>query len=83
MVVLSRTSRNHNLSMGIHEPEHFPQNLSILNEEKQPSNKEKSIRIQMDAPGLKEIKDLCTLCNECLPCPENIKFQRYYVFETC
>ena len=59
------------LSMGIHEPEHFPQNLSILNEEKQPSNKEKSIRIQMDA-RLNEIKDLCTLCNECLPCPENI-----------
>ena len=59
------------LSMGIHEPEHFPQNLSILNEEKQPSNKEKSIRIQMDV-RLNEIKDLCTLCNECLPCPENI-----------
>ena len=59
------------LSMGIHEPEHFPQNLSILNEEKQSSNKEKSIRIQMDV-RLNEIKDLCTLCNECLPCPEEI-----------
>ena len=59
------------LSMGIHEPEHFPQNLSILNEEKQPSNKEKSIRIQMEV-RLNEIKDLCTLCNECLPCPEEI-----------
>ena len=59
------------LSMGMHEPEHFPQNLSILNEGKNFSDQEKNIRIQMDVQ-LNEIKDLCTLCNECLPCPEEI-----------
>ncbi|MBC8283008.1 MAG: aldo/keto reductase [Nitrospinae bacterium] len=59
------------LSMGMHEPEHFQQNLSVLNEDKTFSDKEKNILKKMDA-RLNEVTDLCTLCNECLPCPEEI-----------
>jgi len=59
------------LSMGIHEPEHFPQNLSILNEEQIYVDQEQKIRGQMDG-RLNEVVELCTLCNECLPCPEKI-----------
>ncbi len=57
------------LSMGIHEPEHFRQNLSILNDEGSSAMSETLAR--MDAP-LSEISGLCTLCAECLPCPEEI-----------
>ena len=59
------------LSMGIHEPEHFPQNLSILNEEQIYVDQEQKIRGQMDG-RLNEVVEICTLCNECLPCPEKI-----------
>ena len=59
------------LSMGIHELEHFPQNLSILSEEKIYTDKEQKIRGQMDG-RLNEVAELCTICNECLPCPEEI-----------
>jgi uncharacterized protein len=59
------------LSMGIHEPEHFSQNLSILKEEDYSSPVTRKIQAQMDEP-LSEISDLCTLCEECLPCPEEI-----------
>ena len=57
--------------MGIHELEHFPQNLSILSEEKIYTDKEQKIRGQMDG-RLNEVAELCTICNECLPCPEEI-----------
>jgi len=57
------------LSLGMHAPEHFPQNLSIISEAK--SDKEQKIRLQMD-DRLNEVPDLCTLCNDCLPCPEEI-----------
>jgi predicted aldo/keto reductase-like oxidoreductase len=56
------------LSMGIHEPEHFVQNLSILNGEDYTSH---AIQEKMDVP-LSKISSLCTLCAECLPCPEEI-----------
>jgi predicted aldo/keto reductase-like oxidoreductase len=59
------------LSMGIHELEHFSQNLSILSEEKIYTDKEQKIRGQMDG-RLNEVAELCTICNECLPCPEEI-----------
>ena len=59
------------LSMGIHELEHFSQNLSILNEEQIYVDKEQKIRGQMDG-RLNEVAELCTICNECLPCPEEI-----------
>ena len=59
------------LSMGIHEPEHFPQNLSILNGEDYTSQASRAIQEKMDAP-LSKISSLCTLCAECLPCPEEI-----------
>lgn len=59
------------LSMGMHEPEHFPQNLSILNKETASADEAKHIQTQMDA-RLNNIFGLCTLCNECLPCPEEI-----------
>jgi len=57
------------LSMGIHEPEHFSQNLSILNDENYSAIS--ATQAKMDAP-LAEISGLCTLCAECLPCPEEI-----------
>lgn len=57
------------LSMGIHEPEHFPQNLSILNGEDYSAIHQTQAR--MDAP-LSQVSGFCTLCAECLPCPEEI-----------
>jgi hypothetical protein len=59
------------LSMGIHEPRHFPQNLAILNGGDYSSPPMGAIRKKMDAP-LSGISELCTLCAECLPCPEDI-----------
>jgi predicted aldo/keto reductase-like oxidoreductase len=59
------------LSMGIHEIDQFSQNLGILNGEDYFSVEDQPIKTRMDAP-LAEITGLCTLCNECLPCPEDI-----------
>ena len=59
------------LSMGMHEPKHFSQNLTILNGENYLNSGLSKVKNAMDAP-LEKITDLCTLCNECLPCPENI-----------
>lgn len=59
------------LSLGMHAPDHFPQNLSIIGETKISSDKEQRIRLKMDGQ-LNEVADLCTLCNECLPCSEEI-----------
>ena len=59
------------LSMGIHEPEHFAQNLSILNEEDYASPAMLDIQAKMDI-SLSNSSSLCTLCEECLPCPEKI-----------
>ena len=59
------------LSMGMHEPKHFSQNLAILNEGNYFNSDLSKVKSAMDAP-LEKITDLCTLCNECLPCPENI-----------
>ena len=59
------------LSMGIHEPEHFPQNLSILSDEQNNAETEQNVRVEMDG-RLNAVAELCTLCNECLPCPEGI-----------
>ena len=59
------------LSMGIHEPKHFSQNLTILNGGNYLNNGLSKVKNAMDTP-LEKITDLCTLCNECLPCPESI-----------
>jgi uncharacterized protein len=59
------------LSMGMHEPKHFSQNLAILNKENYLNSDFTQTKVAMDAP-LAKISGLCTLCNECLPCPENI-----------
>ncbi len=59
------------LSMGMHEPEHFPQNLSILGNKQNFPEVEKKVRLNMDV-SLAGVAELCTLCNECLPCPEEI-----------
>ncbi|MBI4383342.1 MAG: aldo/keto reductase [Nitrospinae bacterium] len=59
------------LSMGMHAPEHFEQNLKILNGGPYPHEKDKPIKTRMDAP-LNLVPGLCTLCGECLPCPEDI-----------
>ena len=59
------------LSMGMHEPEHFAQNLALLNQKNYLNPEFSKIKQKMDAP-LEKISSLCTLCNKCLPCPENI-----------
>ena len=59
------------LSMGIHEPKHFPQNLAILNRGNYSNSELSKVKAEMDTP-LAKISSLCTLCNKCLPCPENI-----------
>ena len=59
------------LSMGMHEPKHFHQNLAALNRENYSSIELSKVKAEMDAP-LTKIPGLCTLCHECLPCPENI-----------
>ena len=59
------------LSMGIHEPKHFPQNLAILNRGNYSNTELTKVKAEMDTP-LAKISSLCTLCNQCLPCPENI-----------
>ena len=59
------------LSMGIHEPKHFPQNLAILNRGNYSNSELSKVKAEMDAP-LTKVSGLCSLCHECLPCPENI-----------
>ena len=59
------------LSMGMHEPEHFAQNLGILNGEHYLSGGEAVIKSKMDA-SLNAVSSRCTLCSECLSCPEDI-----------
>jgi predicted aldo/keto reductase-like oxidoreductase len=59
------------LSMGMHAPEHFPQNLEILSNETYFSPADAEIKTKMDA-SLAEVSGLCTLCDQCLPCPEDI-----------
>ncbi len=59
------------LSMGMHEPAHFAQNLAILNEEGYFTQDEVPVKQRMDAAG-SGVTGRCTLCHECLPCPENI-----------
>jgi predicted aldo/keto reductase-like oxidoreductase len=59
------------LTMGMHEPDHFQQNLAILNNKEYFSAEDQKIKTRMDAP-LNSLPGLCTLCNECLPCPEDI-----------
>ncbi|MBT5029533.1 MAG: aldo/keto reductase [Nitrospinaceae bacterium] len=57
------------LSMGMHEPEHFTQNLSILNNLS--SSVFQEAHKKMDAP-IASLADVCTFCAECLPCSEDI-----------
>jgi len=59
------------LSMGMHETKHFSQNLAILNQDNCSNQVFSNIKNEMDAP-LAKISNLCTLCDQCLPCPENI-----------
>ena len=59
------------LSMGMHEPKHFDQNLAILSGEKYFSPGDLAIKQGMDVP-LQTMTNRCTLCSECLPCPEKI-----------
>jgi uncharacterized protein len=59
------------LSMGMHEPKHFSQNLAILNQNNYSNKVFYKVKKEMDAP-LVNISNLCTLCDQCLPCPENI-----------
>lgn len=60
------------LSMGIHEIDQFEQNLSILTGKNYAKDDEYlSVKKSMDNP-LDNLSQRCTLCDQCLPCPENI-----------
>ncbi|GJL77203.1 MAG: oxidoreductase [Nitrospinaceae bacterium] len=59
------------LSMGMHQPEHFSQNLAILNDETYFSSADETKKTEMDS-FLSSTADRCTLCDQCLPCPEDI-----------
>ncbi len=59
------------LSMGMHAPAHFAQNLAILNGETYFTDSEIPIKQRMDAAGA-GVSERCTGCHECLPCPEDI-----------
>ena len=68
------------LSMGMHEPEHFPQNLSLLSGGNYDGKQQVEIKKRLDAP-LEAFFDRCTLCSECLPCPENINIPEVLRFQ--
>ena len=59
------------LTLGMHAPEHFDQNLAILNGGTYFSREDAVIDTRMDGAST-AIPDFCTYCSECLPCPENI-----------
>jgi predicted aldo/keto reductase-like oxidoreductase len=59
------------LTLGMHAPEHFDQNLAMLNDGEYFSHEDEAIYDRMeDAEAT--ISGFCTYCSECLPCPENI-----------
>ncbi len=55
----------------MHEAKHFPQNLALLKQEKNSRQQFSRIKQKMDSQ-LEKVHGLCTLCDKCLPCPENI-----------
>jgi hypothetical protein len=59
------------LTLGMHAPEHFDQNLAMLNDGDYFSREDVEIKTTLDNAA-RSIADFCTYCNECLPCPENI-----------
>jgi len=59
------------LTMGFHAPEHFAQNFSILNGGDYFAPRDVPVKEAMDGQRAR-IPDYCTVCHECLPCPENI-----------
>jgi len=59
------------LSMGMHAPEHFRQNLAALGGGEYFSATDLPVKERMDAVW-PTIASRCTLCDECLPCPEGI-----------
>jgi predicted aldo/keto reductase-like oxidoreductase len=59
------------LTLGMHVPEHFDQNLAMLNDGDYFPQEDMKVKATMDNAA-HSISDYCTYCNECLPCPENI-----------
>jgi len=59
------------LTLGMHAPKHFDQNLAILNGDDTFSQENVGVKATMDN-ATHSIPDFCTYCSECLPCPENI-----------
>ena len=59
------------LTLGMHAPEHFDQNLAMLNGGDYFSKEDAKVKVSMDSAS-QSISDFCTYCSECLPCPENI-----------
>ena len=59
------------LTLGMHAPEHFDQNLAMLNGEPYFSQEDTKVQVAVDNAA-RSISDFCTYCSECLPCPENI-----------
>lgn len=59
------------LTLGMHAPEHFDSNLSMLSGGSYFSKADQKTKERMDFP-LEQLSTRCTYCLECLPCPENI-----------
>lgn len=59
------------LTLGMHEPEHFDQNLAMLNGDDYLSREDVEVKATLDNAA-HSVSDFCTYCSECLPCPENI-----------
>ena len=59
------------LTLGMHAPEHFESNLRIPGGAPYLNPADQTVKARLDAP-LERLRDRCTLCHECLPCPEGI-----------
>ncbi len=59
------------LTLGMHAPEHFDQNLALLKGGPYFSQEDAAVKTRMDDAS-RSISGFCTYCTDCLPCPENI-----------
>ena len=59
------------LTLGMHMPEHFDQNLALLKDRDYSSRQDMEIKTRMDEAG-RSVSGSCTYCSDCLPCPEDI-----------
>jgi len=59
------------LSMGINKAEQFGTNFALLNDHQYLTEDDLVVKDRLDAQW-NTVTDFCTVCHECLPCPEDI-----------